>query len=69
MKVQGLGLVCNFPKKMGINHLIHDVEWWKLRTWVQEKMVLEHVLFKIILLHIQGLHYREGIYYLEDHVG
>jgi hypothetical protein len=33
------------------------------------EMVLEHVLFKIIFLHIQGLHCREGIFDLEDHVG
>jgi hypothetical protein len=32
------------------------------------EMVLEHVLFKIILLRIQGLHCGEGIFDLEDHV-
>jgi len=32
-------------------------------------MVLEHVLLKIILLHIQGLHCGEGIFDMEDHVG
>jgi len=36
---------------------------------VQEIMVLEHELFKSILLHVQGLNYGEGIYELENHVG
>jgi hypothetical protein len=69
MKLQGPSLVCSLFKKTRISHLIHDVEWWKLKTWVQKKMVLKGMLFKIILLHVQGLHYREGIFDLEDHVG
>jgi hypothetical protein len=32
-------------------------------------MVLKCMLFKNILLHVQGLNCREGIYKLEDHVG
>jgi len=41
---------------------------WAKDMGVRE-MVLEHVMFKIILLHIQGLHCKEGIFDLEDHVG
>ncbi len=32
-------------------------------------MVLKHTLFENILLHVQGLNYRENIYELENHVG
>jgi hypothetical protein len=31
-------------------------------------MVPEHMSFEIILLHVQGLNYGEGVYELEDHV-
>jgi hypothetical protein len=32
-------------------------------------MVTKHLLFKSIILHIQGLNYGENVYELEDHVG
>jgi hypothetical protein len=32
-------------------------------------MLLKHMLFKNILLHLQGLNYGENVYELEDHVG
>jgi hypothetical protein len=35
---------------------------------MEEIMVLEHKLLKILPLHIQGLNYAKGIYELEDHV-
>ncbi len=36
---------------------------------MQKKMVPKHILFKSIILHVQGLNYEKGIDELEDHVG
>jgi hypothetical protein len=36
---------------------------------VQEKMLPKCVLLDSILLHIQGLNYKEDVYELENHVG
>jgi hypothetical protein len=38
------------------------------RTWVKEKMALEHKLFENIPLHVPRPNYGEGVYELEDHV-
>jgi hypothetical protein len=66
-------MVRSFLGKMGGSHQIEDVKQkesrWCHRMRVQEIMVLEHELFKSILLHVQGLNYGEGIYELENHVG
>jgi hypothetical protein len=37
--------------------------------WVREKIMLERMLLDNILLHVQGLNCRKGVYELEDNVG